>query len=51
MDKSIKGICEKEIILGQFKDVDEYKEFALSSLESIIERKEELKDFDKFLLE
>jgi putative transposase len=50
-DKEVKGICEKEIILGQFRNVDEYKEFALSSLESIIQRKQELKDFDRFLLE
>lgn len=51
MDKGIKGICEKEIILGQFRNIDEYKEFALSSLESILKRKIELKDFDKLLLE
>jgi len=50
-DISVKGICEKGIILGQFGNVEEYKEFALSSLESIIQRKEELKDFDKFMLE
>lgn len=50
-DLSIKGICEKEIIWGQFGGTDEYKEFALSSLESIVQRREELKDFDKFLLE
>ncbi|MSU74237.1 hypothetical protein EXS57_00465 [Candidatus Kaiserbacteria bacterium] len=50
-DKSIKGICEKEIILGQFRNVAEYEEFALSSLESMIKRKEELKDFNKYLLE
>jgi len=50
-DPKIKGICEKEIILGQFKNMDEYKEFALSSLESIIKRKDELKDIDNFLLE
>lgn len=49
--KGVSGICEKEIILGQFRNTDEYKEFALSSLESIIQRKQELKDFDKFLLE
>ncbi len=46
-----RGICEKEIILGQFRNVDEYKEFALSSLEATIERRSDLKDFDKFLLE
>ncbi|OGG93362.1 hypothetical protein A2609_01575 [Candidatus Kaiserbacteria bacterium RIFOXYD1_FULL_47_14] len=51
IDTRIKGICEKEIILGQFKNVGEYKEFALSSLESILQRKEELKDFRGLLLE
>jgi len=51
MDNRMEGVCEKEIILGQFGNIDEYKEFALSSLESILQRKEELKDFDKFLLE
>lgn len=50
-NKDVSGICEKEIILGQFKNVDEYKKFALASLESIIQTKEKLKDFDKFLLE
>ena len=50
-DIGVKGICEKEIILGQFENVEEYKEFALSSLESIIQRKEEMKDFDRFMLE
>jgi len=47
----IKGICEKEIILDQFENVDDYKEFALSSLESIVQRKNELEDLDKLLLE
>ena len=50
-DKRIKGICEKDIILGQFENVGAYKKFALSSLESIIKRKAELKDIDNFLLE
>ena len=50
-DTKIKGICEKEIILGQFKNVGEYKKFALSSLESILQRKEELKDFGELLIE
>ncbi len=50
-EKGARGICEKEIVLGQFGNNDEYKEFALSSLEAIIQRKEELKDFDTFLLE
>jgi len=50
-ENGIKGICEKEIILRQFREAEEYKEFALSSLESIVQRKEELRDFDKFMLE
>lgn len=51
VNKKSKGICEKEIILGQFRNVGEYKEFALASLESIIKRKEELRNIHEFLLE
>lgn len=51
INPSMKGICEKEIILEQFRTVDEYKEFALSSLKSILQRKLNLKDFDRFMLE
>lgn len=51
IDEKAKGVCEKDIILDQFRNGDEYKEFALSSLESILERKEELKDIGEFLLE
>src|SRR3989344_3164152 len=29
VDPSVKGICEKEIILGQFRNRSEYEEFAL----------------------
>ncbi len=50
-DERISGICKKEIIFDQFKNRDEYKEFALSSLESIIRRKQELKGIEDFLLE
>ena len=50
-DKRIKGICEKDIILGQFKNIKEYKKFALSSLETIVKRKEELRSISEFLLE
>ncbi|MBU1246738.1 hypothetical protein KKG61_09780 [bacterium] len=32
--------CEKEIVLGQFKNVMEYKEFAENSLKDIQENKE-----------
>lgn len=51
MDERIKGICEKEIILGQFRNRGEYEKFALSSLESIIKRRQELKGIENFLLE
>lgn len=34
-----KGFCEKEIVLSQFKNVVEYKNFAEQSLGSIIEQK------------
>jgi len=50
-NKEIKGVCEKEIILGQFGNSNEYEKFALSSLESIIKRKVEMKDFDELLFE
>lgn len=47
----VRGICQKEIVLEQFRNPNEYKEFALSSLESIKQRKEELEDIREFLLE
>lgn len=51
MGEGTKGICEKEIILGQFGSIAEYKDFALESLESIKQRKEEMKDIAGLLLE
>lgn len=41
------NFCKKDIILGQFNSVDEYKNFAEDSLKNIRERKE----MKKFLLE
>ena len=41
------GFCEKDIVLGQFNNAAEYKDFAESSLMDILERKE----MEKFLLE
>lgn len=49
--KKMGGICEKEIILGQFRDPAEYKKFALSSLDDTMERRMGLKDIAKILLE
>lgn len=42
--KGKSGFCEKDIILGQFDDADEYKEFAESSLRDIQERKQDMKN-------
>jgi len=41
-----KDICEKDIILERFDNIREYKDFAESSLEGILERREELRDFE-----
>lgn len=51
VDQKISGICEKEIILGQFRNTAEYKDFALNSLGSIIKRKEDMKWIEDLLLE
>ena len=48
-DDYINGLCKKEIILGQFTNRKEYRKFAESTFEDIIERKillEELEDPD-----
>ncbi len=43
--------CNKEIILGQFKNRDEYKKFAECALEDILVEKADLKNMEKLLLE
>jgi len=45
LGKSKDGICNKKIILEQFKNSDEYKNFALNSLENMLESKKMLKEF------
>ncbi|MEO8637836.1 MAG: transposase [Candidatus Taylorbacteria bacterium] len=45
-----KGICDKDIILGQYT-VNGYKKFALDSLKDIIERKECEKNFRDILID
>jgi len=40
--KGAVGICSTDIILGQFKSVEKYEDFALSSLSEIQKRKEGL---------
>lgn len=41
MGKSVRNICTKEIILGQFRSVKEYKDFAESSLKEILKAKKD----------
>ena len=45
------GICETDIILSQFKSIQEYKNFAEASLADILERKTLHKDLELMLLE
>lgn len=45
------GLCNKDIILEQFKNRTEYKQFAESSLEDILKRKDALKEVADLLLE
>ncbi|MDO8522820.1 MAG: transposase [bacterium] len=47
----ISGICEKSIILNQFKSDKEYKAFALDTLPTLIERKEQNKELAELLFE
>ena len=42
-------ICRKEVILGQFKNKQEYVAFAESSLLDIVRRKENLKDLEELI--
>lgn len=44
-------VCEKGIILEQFRNMREYKKFALESLKTIRERKDALRDIGSILLE
>lgn len=53
LGKSKENFCEKSVIPGQFRSIDEYKKFAESSLEDILERRglKEEEEFDVLLLE
>lgn len=46
-----KGICSKEIIVDQFKNIKEYCDYMKDSLEFILENKEKEKDLNSMLLE
>ncbi len=45
------SICEKDIVLSQFSNKEEYCKFANNALENILERKDELKEISNYLLE
>jgi len=52
VNKNSKGACKKDIILDQFKDVNEYRMFVQGALKKILARKELLKEMeDLFALE
>lgn len=48
---SKENFCEKDIILGQFKNKEEYKKFAKSALESIIAGKLKSRAVEGYLIE
>ncbi len=48
---SREGVCKKDIILDQFKNISEYKEFAEEALKNILERKELAKELEDLLFE
>lgn len=50
IEMSKKGFCKKDIILTQFNKISEYKAFAEEALDSILKRKELLKEFENLLL-
>lgn len=45
------SFCDKEIVLGQFRNIDEYREFAHDALKNIIQTKREFKENYDYLLE
>ncbi len=50
-NKTKNNFCKKEIILEQFKNIEEYKNFAENSLTDILKRKESEKEIENLLLE
>lgn len=51
LNPSRHSLCAKDIILKQFKNSHEYKDFAEASLHDILERKERVAELQKILLE
>ena len=51
LDVTRKGICKKDVILGQFKNSKDFSRYCLEILPIIQKKKEDLKEFDKVCLE
>ncbi|ETB63579.1 TPA: hypothetical protein DIC38_02625 [Candidatus Nomurabacteria bacterium] len=51
VNKNIKGICKKDIILGQFKNEKDFIKYCLEVLPIIKKRKEDLKEFKNICIE
>jgi len=51
INKEIKGICKKDMILGQFKNPEDFSSYCFEALSLIQKRKKDLKEFDKVYLE
>lgn len=49
--KNKNNLCAKDIVLKQFKNIEEYKRFAENSLQDILERKARFKELEKMLFE
>lgn len=45
--ENMHGFCDKYKVLGQFRSWEEYEEFAESTLQGILERKEILKEMEE----
>lgn len=43
------GFCQKDVVLGQFRNTEEYKEFSENTLAGILERKLLLKEIEDML--
>ena len=49
--KSKNSFCKKDIVIKQFKNSEEYKNFAENSLVDILKRKEAEKEIENLLIE
>lgn len=50
-EKNYHNFCKKDVVLNQFKNINEYSNFATGSLVDILERKEQEKEIENLLIE